>query len=264
MTFVFAHRGSTQSGARENSIEAFKKAADLGADGVELDVRRTSDGVLVIHHDQVVGGALDDSGPEDSSGGGLRIETSDHAELPSWLPTLEEVLQACAEAGLIVNVEVKSEVAGPSHDPKERCAKQTAAACASGTFIDPSRLVLSSFSIEALIAVRNEAPGLALAWLCEPRTPMPQAEGPISWKAIADGLEGHGALSRLATLNLEGLHPFFMMVNEETVTGSHSHYLALRPWTVDAETHIQSLVALGVDAVITNDVATARRVIPHL
>jgi len=56
LTAVFAHRGATAS-ARENTLEAFAEARALGADGVELDVRRSRDGALVVHHDEWVEGA---------------------------------------------------------------------------------------------------------------------------------------------------------------------------------------------------------------
>ena len=53
MSAIVAHRGLHVS-ERENTVAAFKAAVDLGVDGVELDVRRTRDGVLVVHHDAQV------------------------------------------------------------------------------------------------------------------------------------------------------------------------------------------------------------------
>ena len=56
---VTAHRGSPDAaaGIRENTLAAFARARRLGADGVELDVRRTADGGLAIHHDPVIEGS---------------------------------------------------------------------------------------------------------------------------------------------------------------------------------------------------------------
>ena len=45
-----AHRGASRAEA-ENTVAAFRRAGEMGADAVELDVRRTADGVLVVHHD---------------------------------------------------------------------------------------------------------------------------------------------------------------------------------------------------------------------
>jgi glycerophosphoryl diester phosphodiesterase len=248
MTEVYAHRGSAAV-ARENTVEAFLAAAELGADGVELDVRRTTDGVLVLHHEAVVPGLE------------VRIETSRRADLPSWLPTLAEALDACAGAGLAVNVEIKSEVSDASHDPAERCATETAAHCAQRRETD--RLVLSSFSVSALEAARREAPDARLAWLFEPRTPAGAGE-PISLKALTDGLDGKGGLARLQVLRLEGVHPYFMLADAGVIEAAHARALAIRVWTVDDRATIMAMAKHGADAIITNDVATARAALRDL
>ena len=80
----FAHRGA-RAHAPENTIEAFQLARKLGATGLESDVWLTADGVPVLDHDGVVRS-------------GLRrkpIGSVDRADLPSWIPTLEELYAAC-------------------------------------------------------------------------------------------------------------------------------------------------------------------------
>jgi glycerophosphoryl diester phosphodiesterase len=52
-TMIVAHRGAS-SLARENTIESFKKAIEIGVDMIEFDVRRTRDQVLVVHHDELM------------------------------------------------------------------------------------------------------------------------------------------------------------------------------------------------------------------
>src|ERR1700685_3925666 len=79
VTGVFAHRGCTEGGIRENTVEAFAEARRLGADGVELDVRLTKDGALAIHHDAEVPGV------------GV-IPELEVADLPSYVPLLADVL----------------------------------------------------------------------------------------------------------------------------------------------------------------------------
>jgi glycerophosphoryl diester phosphodiesterase len=51
---VVAHRGD-HAKAHENTVAAFQAAIDDGADAIELDVRRTADGRLVVHHDECIG-----------------------------------------------------------------------------------------------------------------------------------------------------------------------------------------------------------------
>jgi glycerophosphoryl diester phosphodiesterase len=231
-TSIYAHRGSPGPGVRENTLDAFRSAARLGADGVEIDVRRTADGCLVIHHDM------------EAPGGGL-ISAHRRAELPEWVPTLVEALEVCAELGLDVNVEVKSEMAGPSHDPLEGCAADSARLCAGADAA--TRIVLSSFSVAALSVAREVSPDLALGWLVGFSQAAPTPPTP-PW--------AHGIL---ATLSLAGLHPHDAMTDAELVRRAHDDGLAVRVRTVDAPARVADLPRFGVDAIITNDVATALR-----
>ena len=93
MPRVIAHRGASTL-ARENTLEAFALAGRLGADAVELDVRRAAGGELVVHHDAHL--------PD-----GRLIRATRHDELPSDLPDLSAALDACA--GMWVNVEIKND-----------------------------------------------------------------------------------------------------------------------------------------------------------
>src|SRR5450432_3564900 len=100
---LLAHRGGAGPW-RENTLEAFAAALRLGADGVELDVRRTSDGTLVVHHDAEIAGVG-------------AIHALPARALPPWVPRLEDALGRCA--GAIVNVEIKNAPVEPGFDPGE-------------------------------------------------------------------------------------------------------------------------------------------------
>ncbi len=92
MVLVIGHRGAPRL-ARENTVESFAAAIAAGARGIELDVRRTADDALVVHHDPV----LDD---------GRAIVECAGADLPPHVPTLDLALDACR--GAIVDVEIKN------------------------------------------------------------------------------------------------------------------------------------------------------------
>ncbi|MGC2174244.1 MAG: glycerophosphodiester phosphodiesterase, partial [Acidimicrobiales bacterium] len=77
MTEVFAHRGAHRI-ERENTLGAFRVANDLGVDGVELDVRRTADGTLVIRHDPTIDGRA--------------IALIEAAELPPYVAHFDEAM----------------------------------------------------------------------------------------------------------------------------------------------------------------------------
>src|SRR5260221_6850843 len=145
---VLGHRGASAV-APENTVAAFTRARELGADGVELDVRRTADGVLIVHHDP----AVRDVGLIAS------LSFADLRAARPQLATLREALDACR--GLVVNAEVKCLPWEPDADTDGSVMRGT---------IDAARahdrmMVGSSFDIAAVDPARAEAPDLATAWL---------------------------------------------------------------------------------------------------
>lgn len=229
MTLVIAHRGSGPHGPEpENTLAAFAAAARLGADGVELDVRRSADGRLVVHHDARL------------PGGELVAETR-YDDLPESIPTLEEALDACQ--GFVVNVEVKSSPSDPDFEPSQRVARETGRLVESrlrGGESRPGSLVVSSFSLEALAAFSREAPGVETAWLA------------------GAGALGSDLVATAVAAGVSGIHPAGYLVDGPLVSSAHEAGLAVRAWTVDEPEQIALLGDLGVEAVITNEVALAR------
>ena len=124
-------------------MEAFVEAGRLGADGVELDVRRSADGALVVHHDAEVPGV----GP---------VSETRVRDLPAHVPLLADALDACQ--GMTVNVEIKS-------DGDEVLPRATATMLAELGWTD--RVVVSSFDAACIEAVRNADPRLSVGWLLE-------------------------------------------------------------------------------------------------
>lgn len=68
----------------------------------------------------------------------------------------------------------------------------------------------------------------------------------------------------LSALALEGVHPADGLVDAGYVALAHADGLAIRVWTVDDPARLALLARLGVEGVITNDVATARRALQAL
>ena len=97
---IVAHRGAS-SLARENTIESFKKAIDIGVDMIEFDVRRTRDQTLVVHHDEFIGGK-----PVKEL---IYHEISEMAKGQGFsIPTFEEVLKHTS-GKVKLDVEIKEE-----------------------------------------------------------------------------------------------------------------------------------------------------------
>ncbi|MEI7547543.1 MAG: glycerophosphodiester phosphodiesterase, partial [Actinomycetota bacterium] len=181
---MIAHRGASRA-ERENTIEAFRRAGALGADAVELDVRRTADGVLVVHHNP----GLDSGAP---------ICAMEYGELPSHVPTLGDALDACA--GMWVNVEIKNDPGEPDFDATDSIADDTIALLVDRG--EDHRWVISSFRMETVDRCRALAPTIRTAWLCGP------VPAGISRTLVS---KGHVAL-----------HPWVAMLTREVVDECHA------------------------------------------
>jgi glycerophosphoryl diester phosphodiesterase len=222
-TAVFAHRGCTETGIRENTLDAFAEARRLGADGVELDVRLTADAALAIHHDAEVPGL----GP---------ICELEVAALPAYVPLLADALAACE--GMTVNVEIKNAPQDPGWDPGEAVAALTAATIEESGWSE--RVVVSSFQPSTLRAVQAADGRLAL--------------GALWGLTVA---EPERALADVSAAGFEAVHPFVATVSPSLVDAAHDAGLAVRVWTVNAPDDLRAMVALGADAVITDRLVEA-------
>ena len=219
--------------ARENTIEAFVAARGQGADGVELDVHLSRDGVLVVHHDA------------DAPTLGVLAEHDLEAirgALP-WLPTLAETLDACT--GLLVNIEVKNSPGDADFDPEERSAAAVVALLADRAGRD--EVLVSSFSLAAIDAVRAREPMIPTGYLT--------VLDPAPLVALEIAREhGHGAI-----------HPFYGVLSAETapavVDRARELGLAVNTWTVDDEPEIARLAEVGVHAIVTDVPDAALRVL---
>lgn len=109
---IIAHRGASYL-APENTLSAFRKAVEIGADGVEMDVQQTSDKKLVIHHDYIIDLHTDIKGKiYDMTEGELKEldfgSWKDIAYKDEKIATLEEALALCKELDTCVQLEMKA------------------------------------------------------------------------------------------------------------------------------------------------------------
>ena len=111
---VIAHRGASKA-ERENTVAAFRRAAAMGADAVELDVRRTA--TACSSCTTTPAWPIDD--------GVAPIVDARVRELPAHVPTLGAALDACD--GMWVNVEIKNDSDEPDFDPTDSIADETIA-----------------------------------------------------------------------------------------------------------------------------------------
>jgi glycerophosphoryl diester phosphodiesterase len=225
---VLGHRGSPRR-ARENTLEAFALAREDGADGVELDVHRSRDGALVVHHDAEL------------EGFGV-LAAHDLADIRGphpWIPTLPEVLDECR--GLLVNIEIKNSPPDADFDPDESVAEAVVDLLRARDRAD--RVLVSSFHLPSIDRVHALAPDVPTGYLT--------ALAPAPLDAIAAAVvAGHRAV-----------HPYFGVLGEDAAgavaAAAHEAEITVNTWTVNDPTEIRRLAAAGVDAIITDVPADA-------
>ena len=169
---VLAHRGSRERGATENSIAAITAATELGATGVEVDLRVTADGVVVLHHDPRLRSA---------AGDGLFVGEHGWAELSeaaartgSGVCRFSDALTALSRCPRAV-LELKAPPAGT--EPGDAVHRGLAGAVAEASAVLASTaLTVSSFDPRLLDGVRALAGPTAVRWaLISQGRPAPDA-----------------------------------------------------------------------------------------
>lgn len=218
---IIGHRGASATHP-ENTIEAFRAAAELGAHGVELDVRRTADDVLIVFHDAHL-----------PSGEVIREVMA--ADLPSSIPTLAQALDACADTWL--NVEMKNLPDDPDYDAEHGLSVSVAALIMA--FDAAERVIVSSFNIGAIDRLRTVEPAIPTAWL------------------VWGGADPASLIARSVAHGVQAIHPNDLLVDKGFVDRAHDAGLEVNVWTIDEPDRIRQLVAMGVDGIITNHPAQA-------
>jgi glycerophosphoryl diester phosphodiesterase len=227
---VLGHRGASRD-AVENTLPAFIEARRQGADGVELDVHRSADGELVVHHDAAVDGF------------GILARhglPAIRAALPS-IPTLAEVLDACS--GLLVNVEIKNSPHDADFDPEDRGAAAVVDLLRRRDRRDD--VLVSSFHLPTVDRVHALDPEVPTGYLV--------VVDPLPIPALELAHEhGHRAV-----------HPHYAAMSEahaaDAVERATALGLGLNVWTVNDPPDIVRLAELGVDSIITDTPRIARQ-----
>lgn len=230
-TKVIAHRGYSAV-APENTLAAFRAAIEAGADAIEFDVRLTRDGHPVIMHDASVDRTTDGHGAVASlTLAQIRALSANRRFAPRFagerVPTLDEVL-ALARGRVMALAELK--------DPDvERLPGILAEALARHEMTE--RTLVISFHVASLRRFRKIAPDIPVGRLALPYDP-----------------PGRRALAVRADAALG----FFGALDRRVVRSAQAAGLEVYSWTVNDPAALRRVAGLGVDGIISDDVAAAR------
>lgn len=216
---IVGHRGAPLV-APENTPASFAAAHEAGAAWVELDARRSADGVVVVHHDAW------------TAGGPALVEMAWSALRVQGISSLEDVL-AELPAGLGIDVECKNLPGEPDHDEDDVLVRLVA-----DLLNGVERPVMaSSFNPLTVAALRASLPDVPAGLLTSHRQP---PEGGLE---IAAEVDAQVYCPHVDTPGLDAA----------AVQAAHAADLAVLVWTVDDPVRAVTLAGAGVDALCTND-----------
>jgi glycerophosphoryl diester phosphodiesterase len=223
---VFAHRGGMTLGP-ENTLPTFDAGMQAGADGLELDVHLSSDGAVVVHHDETLERTTSGIGP---------IAARTAAELARLdVPTLRDVLYRFADARVIIEMKVDAPEMGEAVAGLVREAAAVDRVCAAGygaRALEAARRALPEMATSAHLAEVQRA--LRRTWVC--------------WPIRSCEWQGYQVPECVGRLRV---------VSRRFIRYAHLAGLKVYVWTVDEEADMRRLLDWGVDGLISNRPALA-------
>jgi len=216
MIEVTGHRGAAGL-EPENTLRSIQKAIDLGVDRVEIDVRVTRDGHLVVIHDETVDRTTDGHGyVKDLTFSELRSLDAGKGEK---IPTLEEALRL-TRGRVTLQIELKApEAAEPTVHLIERQKAER-------------EVIITSFMHELLGRVHDLNPALRTGALFF------DVQGDICRKAL--------------DVHSEAIHVYYRNVNSRLVDEAHRRGLKISVWNPDEVEEMKKMISLNVDVIGTN------------
>ena len=226
---VWAHRGASGY-APENTLAAFQKAVDLGADGVELDIQLTKDDQIVVIHDETIDRTSDGKGwVKDYTLEELRAFNYNRTK-PEYkhadIPTMREVFELLKPTGLFINIEIKTGVVF-----YEKIEEKILALTKEMGMED--RVCYSSFNHYSLLKMK-------------------QLDSQVQTGILfSDGWVNPAMYAK--NLGINAVHPAvyhlkYPQFREEVKRAG----LKMHVWTADKPEHIQIVKEAGAEAVITD------------
>ena len=229
MIVNYAHRGASES-YPENTMLAFSKAIEMGCTGIETDVQRTKDGVLVLIHDEYLDRTTD--------GVGLVCEKK-YEELTSLdagsfkdrrfstcrIPTLRSFLQFVKNKNITVNLEIKNSIVKYKDIEIEILYEVFRAGL-------EDNVIISSFNHSSIFKIKAVCPRIKVGALC-----------PV----MSNNLNSY-----ISPYRVNYIHPSYNFLTKENIEECKSKNIGINVYTVNDKDDLKKFVELDVDGIITN------------
>lgn len=226
MSIMVLGHGSDRPGDRLNSRESIARVLRSGAaDGIEVDIRRTADDVLVACHDPLFAD-------------GRVVNQTRADDVPGDVPTLVEVLDMCK--GSLVNIEIKNYRGDPGFDEDERITDLAAGLVESRSC---DRVMVSSFGMDCVDRFAKLLPKVPTAFL-------------LYYPGEPDQV-----LDEIAEHDHKLVHPFEPLVDASFLQSARARHLEVNVWFGREDpARTAELVTLGIDGLITADPVSTRTI----
>ncbi|NNE67387.1 MAG: hypothetical protein HKN33_12540 [Pyrinomonadaceae bacterium] len=244
LPLIIAHRGASLV-APENTMAAFERAVEDGAEGIEFDVGLTADGVPVVFHDSSLKRVANDQTQIRK----LRLKDLSDVDIGTWfntnnpehanenfrgvgIPTLKAVLDYLSDFSGPIYVEIKS-----SGAESARIAEQTAGVLNGFPRLN---LIVKSFDFETIPVIKKLCPDAGIAALFAPN--------------IMRILRKEKRLVNITReIGAERLSLHFSLATKKLMKAANEADIPVTIWTVDSKRLLKRSASLGVHSVITND-----------
>lgn len=245
---VFAHRGGCALGP-ENTLAAFDLGMQAGADGLELDVHLSADGVPVVHHDSTLDRTTSESGPLAARTAAelARVDAgwsfADRGTFPFrnqgvGIPSLRDVLRRYPDVPIIIEMKVDSGEMGEAVAREVRAAGAADRVCGAG------------YGARSAAAARAALPDMACS----------ASHAEVRLAVYRSWARWPVRQARHAGYQVPELTGLLRIVSPRFIRYAHAIGLKIQVWTVDEETNMRRLLTWGVDGLISNRPDLAVRV----
>lgn len=229
MAVNYAHRGASGY-CPENTMMAFERAIELGAEGIETDVQMTKDGQLVLIHDETLNRTTSGSGfVKDHT-----LEELKALDAGVWLgqefagikiPTLEELLVLAKKTNILLNLEIKTGIVlYPGIE--EKIINSVIA------FGLKQKCILSSFNHYSMTACKEIDPQIKTGLL------------------YTEGLFQPWEYCKMT--GADAIHPYFRTIDSQIVKSTVNSGVEINVYTVNDEKDMNRMIEFGVHGIITN------------
>jgi len=222
---ILAHQGLWQT-CPPNTLEAFSRAIEFGADVIETDAHSSKEGIAVLFHDDKIYGR--------------KINEFSIDELPAYVPTLEAALTSFPQT--LFNIDIKSSAA---EEPVARTISNHNA---------QNRVLITSFSSQRRKRTMELVPGVAHS------PAMAEMIRTVVWSSLGAHRRAVNILKNFEAVQIPTSAYGINLVSPKMMKIYREAQVQVHVWTINDPEEMKKLFSLGVDGIVTDRTDVAQEI----